>query len=122
MPRTKVVFYKEDDGSVPVLDWLDSLQQRAVDKCTVRIERLAQLGHELRRPEADVLRDGIYELRIALQHVNYRILYFFHGRVAAVISHGLTKEDRVPAKEIEKAIGRKRKFQANPERHTHIEE
>ena len=27
-------------------------------------ERLAQLGHELRRPEADYLRDQIYELRI----------------------------------------------------------
>ena len=64
MPRTKVVFYKEDDGSVPMLDWLDSLRDQAVDKCTVRIERLAALGHELRRPEADLLRDGIYELRI----------------------------------------------------------
>ncbi len=44
MPETKVVFYKEDDGSVPILDWLDSLQPRALDKCTVRIERLAELG------------------------------------------------------------------------------
>ena len=119
MPKIKVVFYKEDDGSVPILDWLDSLQERALDKCTVRIERLAELGHELRRPEADLLRNGIYELRIGLQHVNYRILYFFHGRVAAVISHGLVKEDRVPAKEIEKAMERKRKFEADPERHTH---
>ncbi|SRR6266496_1205945 len=122
MPKTKVVFYKEDDGSVPILDWFDSLQERALDKCTVRIERLAELGHELRRPEADLLRDGIYELRIGLQHVNCRILYFFHGRVAAVISHGLMKEDRVPAKEIEKALERKRKFEADPERHTHVEE
>jgi len=122
MPKTKVVFYKEDDGSVPILDWFDSLQERALDKCTVRIERLAELGHELRRPEGDLLRDGIYELRIGLQHVNYRILYFFHGRVAAVISHGLMKEDRVPAKEIEKALERKRKFEADPERHTHVEE
>jgi len=119
MPKIKVVFYKEDDGSVPILDWLDSLQERALDKCTVRIERLAELGHELRRPEVDLLRNGIYELRIGLQRVNYRILYFFHGRVAAVISHGLVKEDRVPAKEIEKAMERKRKFEADPERHTH---
>src|SRR6185503_5288524 len=122
MPKAKVIFYKEDDGSVPILEWLDSLQERALDKCTVRIERLAKLGHELRRPEADLLRDGIYELRIALQHVNYRILYFFHGGIAAVISHGITKQDRVPAKEIERAIHRKRKFEADPERHTYVEE
>jgi DNA-binding XRE family transcriptional regulator len=46
-------------------------------KCAVRIRRLADLGHELRRPEADLLRDGICELRARLGTVNYRILYFF---------------------------------------------
>jgi putative component of toxin-antitoxin plasmid stabilization module len=122
MPKTEVVFYKEDDGSVPILEFLDSLQERALDKCVVRIERLAELGHELRRPEADLLRDGIYELRVGLGHVNYRILYFFRGRIAAVISHGLTKEDRVPPRDIARAIERRRKFEADPERHTHVEE
>jgi len=29
------------------------LQEKALDKCRVRIERLEELGHELRRPEAD---------------------------------------------------------------------
>jgi len=24
MPQTKVVLYKEDDGSVPVLEWLEA--------------------------------------------------------------------------------------------------
>ena len=121
MPKTNVVFYQEDDGSVPILEWLDSLQPKALDKCTVRIERLKELGHELRRPEADFLRDGIYELRIGLQHVNYRMLYFFHGRTAAVLSHGLVKEAAVPAKEIEKAIERKRKFERDPRVHTYVE-
>lgn len=107
MPKTRVVFYKEADDSVPILDWLDSLQEKAIDKCTVRIERLQELGHEL---------------RIGLQHSNYRILYFFHGNVAAVISHGLLKEDRVPVKEIETAILRKRKFEANPALHTYLKE
>jgi len=53
MPKTKVVFYREDDGRVPIIEWLDSLQENALDKCTVRIERLQELGHQLRRPEAD---------------------------------------------------------------------
>jgi phage-related protein len=122
MPRTKVVFYKEDDGSVPVLERLDTLQPKALDKCTVRIERLEEMGHELRRPEADFLRDGIYELRVGLQHVNYRMLYFFYGRTVAVVSHGLVKEDEVPAKDIEKAVEKKRKFEQNPKAHTHEEE
>jgi hypothetical protein len=122
MPKTKVVFFKEDDGSVPILEWLDSLQEKALDKCTIRIERLEELGHELRRPEADFLRDGIYELRVGLQHINYRMLYFFHGRTAAVVSHGIVKEAAVASKEIEKAIERKRKFEKNPKAHTYEEE
>ncbi len=118
MPRTKVVFYREADGTAPVLKWFDGLPARAQDKCRVRIQRLAEEGHALRRPEADLLRDGIYELRIGLQRVNYRILYFFHGRAAAVLAHGLTKKDTVPDTAIETALARKRKFEQGPALYT----
>ena len=121
MPRTHVLFYQEDDGTVPVLDWLDSLPPKAQDKCVVKIERLRELGHELRRPEADFLRDGIYELRVGLRGVNYRLLYFFHGKGAVVLAHGLTKERVVPPREIHEAIRRKRKFEQDPDKHTYQE-
>ena len=87
----------------------------------MRIERLKELGHELRRPEADLLRDGIRELRVNLQGINYRMLYFFHGNIAAVLSHGIVKEGRVPPTETERAIERKRRFERNAARHTHRE-
>jgi len=64
------------------------LPVKAQDKCQVRVERLRELGHELRRPEADLLRDGICELRATLQGIHYRILYFFYGTAAAIVSHG----------------------------------
>ena len=121
MPHTKVIFYKDDDGSVPVLDWLKVLPSKAVAKCLVKIERLGELGHELRRPEADLLRDQIYELRIGLQGINYRVLYFFHGEVAAVLAHGIIKQSSVPPKEIERTIERKRRYELNPQKHTHEE-
>lgn len=118
MPPTRVVIYCEQEEQVSLLDWLDSLPVKAQDKCRVRIERLGGLGHELRRPEADYLRDGVYELRASLQGVNYRILYFFHGKAMAVLSHGLTKERAVPPKEIDRAVERKKKFESDPKRHT----
>lgn len=121
MPRTTVVFYQEEDGSVPVLEWLDGLSAKAQDKCLVRIERLRDLGHELRRPEADLLRSGIHELRVGLQGVNYRILYFFHGSRTAVLAHGAIKEQAVPPADIERAVVRKKKFEANPVCHTYRE-
>ena len=79
------------------------------------------MGHELRRPEADYLRDGIYELRVNLRGLHYRIPYFFHGSIAAVVSHGLVKEQAAPPKEIDRAIERKARFEADPARHTHQE-
>lgn len=118
MPKTTVILYCEEDGSCPFLEWLDEQSVKAQAKCLLRVERLRELGHELRRPEADVLRDGIYELRASLQGVNYRILYFFHGTVAAVVAHGIVKESAVPPKEINRAVERKKRFEANPAKHS----
>jgi phage-related protein len=113
-----VVYYKEADGTVPVFDWIISLPTKVQEKFRFRITRLSDLGHELRRPEADFLINGIYELQVSHLHIQYRILYFFHGRNIVVLCHGLKKTDVVPLKEIEKAIERKNNFELNPEKHT----
>lgn len=106
MPKTKVVFFRERDGAVPLVDWLETLSGRAQAKCRVKIERLREMGHEL---------------RVGLQRVNYRMLYFFHGGIVAVVSHGIVKEGTVPAREIAVAIKRVELFRRNPSRHTHKE-
>jgi phage-related protein len=106
-----------------VLDWLKDLRrsdQRAYASCIAAIGRLADFGHELRRPLADILRDGIYELRIRKGRVNFRILYFFHGKNVAILGHALTKEDKVPKGDIEKALHRKKAFEGNPAAHTYL--
>jgi phage-related protein len=119
----EVVFFKEGDGSVPLLDWLDLMKPpKAVAKCRVVIELLRALGNQLRRPHADYLRDGIFELRTKLGRVRYRMLYFFHGSSLAVLTHGFTKQQSaVPDEEIEHAITCRGRFQADPKRHTHRE-
>jgi phage-related protein len=121
VPGTRVVLYREEDGSCPFLEWFGKLPQKVQDKCYLRLERLRELGHELRRPEADYLRDDIYELRASVRGVQHRILYFFYGKVAAVVSHGLVKERIVPPREIDRAVERKKRFEANPAKHTYEE-
>jgi phage-related protein len=106
---------------VPVLEWLGALPAKVQDKCVVKIERLRELGHELRRPEADVLRNGIYELRIGREGMNYRILYFFHGREAVVLAHAVMKEREVPVKDIQRVLEQKRLFEQDPEAYTYRE-
>jgi phage-related protein len=114
LAQTEVFFFREPkDNSVPLLKWLNGLPQKVRAKCTERVDRLGELGHELRRPEADFLRDGIYELRASYQGVHYRMLYFFAGRAVVVLSHGLTKERTVPAREIDLAVARKQKVEAD---------
>lgn len=122
MPNTRVIFYQDADGRAPVREWLRDLRKKDVrghEKCVARIERLAELGHELRRPEADYLRDGIHELRARRGRVNYRILYFFHGRHMAVLAHALTKEGAIPEADLERALQSKRRVSEAPGTHLH---
>lgn len=119
MPETTVVFYR-DEKRIPVLDWLKELKRKdrqGYAKCVARIRMLSQLGHELRRPLADYLEQGIYELRIRRGRVNYRILYFFYGQEVGVLTHAITKEDQIPRRDIDRAVERKRVFEANPNQH-----
>ena len=125
MPPTEVYFYQDERRRVPVLEWLTELRgsdRRAYAQCVARMRRLAAAGHALRRPEADFLRDGIYELRARQGRVNYRILYFFHGRNVAILVHALTKEGEIRAADIARARQRKGTFEQDPERHTYAEE
>jgi phage-related protein len=112
----------DERGNIPIIEWLDSLPGKAQNKCFIKLQRLAELGYELRRPEADFLRDKIYELRVNFKGINYRILYFFYKNKAVVISHGIIKEKEVLPLEIEQAIKNKAKFEKNPELHTYFQE
>ena len=118
MPATEVLFFKDEDGSVPVLEWLEEIRnhnERAFRKCFGLIRLLEELGHELRRPRADILRDGVYELRTKVGNVNYRILYGFVGKDVALLAAGLTKEKKVPAREIDQAAARLELYRSDPD-------
>jgi phage-related protein len=114
--QSELIFYKEGE-TVLFDEWLKALPVKVQAKCLTLLSMLRSQGHELRRPIADILRDGIYELRPSYHGVNYRVLYFFSGKNIVVISHGLSKKAEVPAIEIDRAIERKNKYEANPEVH-----
>lgn len=123
MPITSILFYQEKEGDVPVIDWLEELKKKnrkGFARCVARIRLLNSTGHELRRPAADYLRDGIYELRAKDINTQYRILYFFNGKDIAILNHSIIKKtSAVSKKDIEIAIKRKKKFEQNPKEHTY---
>jgi len=72
---------------------------------------LNTVGIGLRRPQGDYLRDGIYELRITLSGNKIRTLYFFCYETYIILTHTFIKTtDKVPDKEINKALKYKEHF------------
>lgn len=123
MPKTKIVFYQDADGTCPVLEWLKKLKQRnaaAFANCIAKIKLLEDCGHDLRRPAAAYLRDGISELRIRQGNVQYRILYFFAGQHVAILAHGIIKKtSAVEKRDLERAIARKENYLRSSNIHTY---
>jgi phage-related protein len=68
------------------------------------VSLLEEQGPNLPRPYADLLIDGIHELRLKLTGDQIRILYFFCYKEFIVLTHVFTKRTEVvPAPEIKKS-------------------
>jgi hypothetical protein len=125
MPPCAIIRYQERPGVVPFDAWLATLSRpsksqnvQAAAKLQALVRRLASEGHALQRPTSAPLRDGIHERRASVRTVNFRILYFFAGAGVAVLVGGCTKEGAVPDAEIDRAVARRRAYNADPAAHT----
>jgi len=112
-----IEYYVASDGTCPTKEFLDGLdKEKELPRVIRLINLLRDLGYNLRRPQADLLEDGIYELRIPIRHLQYRILYFYFYQDKIILSHGLRKEQKVKTANIEKAKRHKSDYFARHER------
>jgi phage-related protein len=122
MPQTEVRIFQDHRQRSPFLEWLTDVQKldrKGYIRILAAIRDLQTYGYELDRPTAAFLRDGIYELRIRVKHVHYRVLYGFIDQNVACISHGFGKKDaKVDPKEIDKAIERVKLAESDPDKYT----
>lgn len=118
--KIKVVFYAEG-GAAPALEWLAGQPPKVQDKFDFLIAQLEENGPALQRPHAAPLGQKIYELRVRFHRVNYRLLYFFDGKVAAVLAHGCTKEAKVDVADIKRAAMRREIYLSDRRAHTFIQ-
>lgn len=106
----KIIFYEDEDGC-PMNDFINLLSDKNKKKMIRWINYLKTVGVDLRRPQGDYLRDGIYELRISLSNNNTRTLYFFCYETDIVLTHTFIKTTKeVPESEIQRAIKYKEKY------------
>ena len=118
MTQTRIVYYRELSGQVPMQRWFNGLPEDSRTTCCETVGRLRKLGKTLGFPHTHPLRGGIHELRMRVRRLRYRIFYFWHGGTV-VLTHGITKKTAaVPQREITRALKRKRQFEQNPTLHT----
>ncbi len=108
MPYTRdaansLEFYEKPDGGCPVREYLRANSKAVRSKAGWLLQLLQEKGDQLERPPTDYLEDGIYELRIIIEHTQHRILYFFHKRIIVAAHTFQKKGRRVPKREIDKA-------------------
>ncbi|HOI95124.1 MAG TPA: type II toxin-antitoxin system RelE/ParE family toxin [Syntrophobacter fumaroxidans] len=99
-----VIYFEAPDGTCPVGEFIDSRDERNQAKILAVIEALEERGPTLPRPFADLLEDGIHELRVKLSGGRVRVLYFFCYGDFIVLTNVLIKTTaRVPASDIRRA-------------------
>jgi len=103
----KIDFYAEEDGSFPVLKWLNSLTDAVRGKVIARIDLLKRGGPTLDYPYTSQIEGKLREARLRMGKTRYRVLYFFDEHRTGILLHGFTK-DTATVEEADKRIGRDR--------------
>jgi phage-related protein len=97
----KIVYYETSTGECPVEEFINSKNPRNQAKLLAFISLLEERGPNLPRPYADLLEDGIHELRVKLSGNQIRVFYFFCYQDMIVLTHAFTKTtQKVPVSEI----------------------
>lgn len=105
MPKKwKIIYYETKQNESEVYQFIETQKDRNKAKILSWLSILETKGPLLPRPYADLLKDGIHELRIKLSGNQIRILYFFCYENYIILTNSFSKnKERVPEKEINKA-------------------
>ena len=104
-----IYFFVDEHGRSPVEDAMQDLTEKEQMKVRAYIKILKEYGHTLRRPIADYLKEGIYELRPQA----HRVFYFFFLKDSAVLLHMIRKSsDKIPLSDINLCLKRKKETEA----------
>ncbi len=99
-----VEFYEKENGEIPVINFIDSLEPKMGAKVLSLIEILEEKGNQLRLPYSECLEDGIFELRCKFGSDITRTLYFFYEGANIILTNGFVKKtQKTPTQEIKLA-------------------
>lgn len=101
----EIVFYKKEDDTKPVAEFIKGLEPKMKRKTLQEIGLLKEFGTELREPYSKSLKDGLFELRVQQSNNISRIFYFFFDGQKIVMTNGFIKKtQKTPQAELDKAL------------------
>jgi len=101
----RVRFIRDD-----IQNFLLSFDNQTVSKVISSLEILDELGKQIRPPRSKKVAKNIYELRV-LGNLSVRIFYSFHRENIWILHAFIKKSQRIPSRELEKAINSLRHLQ-----------
>lgn len=112
----QVEYYKKENGKIPVVEYLLTLNAKMRAKAFSEIELLEKHGTALREPYSKPIKGekykDLFELRIKFSSDISRIFYFTFKNNTFVLLHGFTKKsDKTPEKELDKALRYKEDYE-----------
>ena len=117
--KWRILFCDETESLCPVTEFINQCPPRHQVKVLRLLSLLEEKGPVLPRPYADLLRDGIHELRFTLSRENVRVLYFFCFRKFIVLYNVFLKNtQKVPEKQIREVMKYREQFleKASPDK------
>src|SRR5574341_691881 len=100
----KVRFYEHEDGTCPVREFLEQLDDKTQSRFIWSMEQLRIQNVQAREPLVKHIEGKLWELRRASRGNIYRFFYFFFTGRKIVFVHGFQKKSRkTPRREIETA-------------------
>ena len=112
----QVEYYKKENGTIPVLEYLLTLPPKLRAKAFSEIELLEKHGSDLWEPytkpiKGDKYKD-LFELRVKFSSDISRIFYFTFRNNTFVLLHGFTKKtDKTPPTELERVLRYKEDYE-----------
>lgn len=90
----KIEYYSKIDNTIPMNDFLDSLNDKMKTKVLRDMMLLREFGNDIREPQSKKLKSGIYELRSKQGSDISRAFYFFIVNKTIVFTNGYIKKAR----------------------------
>ncbi|MDD3402260.1 MAG: type II toxin-antitoxin system RelE/ParE family toxin [Hespellia sp.] len=108
----QVKYYKKENGSEPVKDFLDQLPLKMQSKAMATIEILEEFGVQLREPYSKPIGNGLFELRIKFASDISRIFFFFYSGNNIILTNGFIKKaGKLSSREKKKAMSYKQDYE-----------